>query len=122
MDSSKNQFILRGFRHVLDCRVFTFERIAADHSRSLITVRTDLALARKHQIPLQDLPLLCKGFLDSQEDSAATSAFVFGEVAMRLHADHVALRAEAAKLRKPSRRPHRELEDSDPGFPNPPFG
>jgi hypothetical protein len=104
MENSKAQFVLRGFRQIVDFRVFTFERIAADHSRSLFTVRADLALARRHRIPLQELPLLCRAVLEQIHEGGDQRAFVFTEADMRLYADGVAERAEAARQRKPPRR------------------
>ena len=108
MENSKVQFVLTGFRQVVDFRVFTFERIAADYSRSLFTVRADLALAQRHRIPLQELPLLCRAVLEQPREGGDGTSFVFTEADMRLYADRVAERAEAARQRKPPRRPHTE--------------
>lgn len=108
MENGKAQFVLRGFRQVVDLRVFTFERIARDHSRSLFTVRADLALARRHRVPLQELPLLCRAVLDQLHEGGDQRAFVFTEGDMRLYAVGVAERAAAARQRKPPRRPHTE--------------
>ena len=108
MESSKVQFVLSGFRQVVECRVFTFERIAADYSRSIFTVQADLAIARRHRIPLQELPLLCRAVLEQINEGEDQRAFEFTEADMRLYADGVAARAEAAKQRKPPRRPHTE--------------
>jgi hypothetical protein len=86
--------------------VFTFERIAEDGSRSLITIKANLDLARKHQIPLQELPLLCRAALEQLHEGGQGTSFVFSEADMRLYADDAAVRAEAARNRKPPRRPH----------------
>jgi hypothetical protein len=105
MEHAKANFVLKEFSHVAEFRVFTFERIDADRSRSLLTVRADLALARRHRIPLQELPLLCKGILDRLGESGDDRTFVFTEADMRRYADAAAERAAAAKQRKPPRRP-----------------
>ena len=105
MENSKAQFVLRGFRQVVDSRVFTFERIAEHHPRSLFTVRADLALARSHRIPLQDLPLLCRTVLERLSEAGDQRAFVFTEADMHRYAVDVAERAEAAKQRKQPRKP-----------------
>jgi len=86
MDNSKTQFVLKGFRQVVDFRDFTFERVEADRTRSQFTVRADLALARRHQVPLQELPLLCREVLDRLQAGGAAGP-------------------AAAKARKPARRP-----------------
>jgi hypothetical protein len=117
MENSKAQFVLRGFRQVAGFRVFTFEGIAADHSRALFTVRADLALAQRHRIPLQELPLLCRAVLERLHDDADKRAFVFSEADMRLQADVVAARAEAARQKRPPRRP--PTENVGAGWRNP---
>jgi len=104
MDTSRSQFVLRGFRQVVDFRVFTFERIAPDHSRSLFTVRADLALARRHRIPLQELPLLCRAVLEQIRETGDETAFVFTDADMGRYSEGVAARAMAAKQRR-NRRP-----------------
>ena len=63
----KMQFTLTGFSQVKEFRVFTFEGVAADRSRSAFTVRTDLALARQYAIRIQELPLLCRAVLERHE-------------------------------------------------------
>jgi hypothetical protein len=117
MENSKAQYVLRGFRQVVEFRVFTFERIASDRSRSLFTVRADLTLARRHRVPLQELPLLCRAVLERLNEDGDQRAFVFAEADMRLYADGVAGRAEAARQRKPPRRPH--TENVGAGWRNP---
>ncbi len=108
METVKANFILKDFRQVADFRVFTFERIAADHSRSLFTVGADMALARRHRIRLQELPLLCKALLDQQTDSGEVRMLVFTEGDMRRVVNREAERAEAARQRRTPRRPPTE--------------
>lgn len=106
--NAKLQFILLGFTHDMGFRVFAFEGVAADRSRAAFTVRTDLALARRYGIPLQDLPLLCRAILE-RRDGADKSAFTYTEEEMRIHADdRAAVRSAAALKRKPFRRPPTE--------------
>lgn len=101
----KMQYVLRGFRQITGFRVFAFEGIAADRKRSLFTVKADLALARRYGIPLQELPLLCRAVLERSHDGGEARAFAYAEPDMRVYADGAAARAEAAKQRKPPRRP-----------------
>ena len=101
----KAHYSLIGFRHDLGFRVFTFET-TEDHGRTAYVVRADLALARKHCVPIQELPLLCRALLlerRCQGDSAR--AYTFGETEMREYEDVCAARmAEAQKQRPPVRR------------------
>jgi len=104
VQNPKRQFILKGFSQVEGFRVFAFERIAEDWTRTSFTVRTNLALTRRYRIRLQELPLLCRAVLEHLEGEEQR-AFTFTEGDMRLHADGVAAREEAARQRKSPRRP-----------------
>ena len=104
--SERRQFVLTGFRQDGGYRVFGFRGIAADRSESMYAVRTDLALAQKHGIRLQELPLLCRGVLERMEAGEARVAFTYTEEEMHLRATRLAEVKEAAdQKRKPPRRP-----------------
>ena len=105
VENAKWQFLLKGFSEISGFRIFAFERIAADRTRTAFTVRTDLALTRRYGIRLQELPLLCRAVLERHHDGAEQTAFTYTEEDMSLHADSAAARDEAAKKRKPARRP-----------------
>ena len=59
------EFVFMGFDQLNTLRRFTFEGIAADHSRIKVVVIADLTLARHHAIQVQHLPLLCRQLLES---------------------------------------------------------
>jgi hypothetical protein len=105
VENPKLQFILTGFSQVMGFRVFAFEGIAADWTRSAFTVRTDLALIRRYGIRLQELPLLCRGILDRREAGEEKRAFTYGEEDMIRYADSAAAQKEAARKGKVPRRP-----------------
>ena len=105
MDNRKTQFTLKGFTQVLGRRVFEFEGVTADRTRSLFTVSADLALSRRYAIRLQELPLLCRSFLERCYEGEEQQEFAYTEEEMRLYADGVTAREEAAKLRRSPRRP-----------------
>jgi hypothetical protein len=105
MENPAMQFILKGFSHALGFRVFAFEGIAADRTRTAFTVRTDLALTRRYGIRLQELPLLCRAVLERCHNGEETRAFTYTEQDMCLYAECAAARVEAAKQRRPPRRP-----------------
>jgi hypothetical protein len=105
MENPKMQFLLTGFSEVMGFRVFAFERIAEDRTRTPYTVKTDLALTRRYGIRLQELPLLCRAVLERCHEGEEKRAFAYAEEDMRLYADCAAAREEAAKHRKPMRRP-----------------
>ncbi|MBI5084898.1 MAG: hypothetical protein HZB13_09925 [Acidobacteria bacterium] len=101
-------FVLNGFSEVEGYRVFAFDGVAADRSRSAFTVRIDVALSRNYGIRLQDLPLLCRGLLDSRDPGEQHSSYTYTEDAMRRFAAAASAAAAAARARRPPRRPSAE--------------
>jgi hypothetical protein len=101
------QFNLMGFSQDVGVRVFSFERVEADRTRTPCTVRADLALIRGYGIRIQDLPLLCRGLLERHDEGTQPGTLTFTENEMRIHAINcVAARDAAALKRKSSRRTH----------------
>lgn len=109
-------FILTGFRQDMGFRVFAFERRETTRSRMEFTVKADLGLIRRYDIRVQELPLLCRSLLERQEaveayrattvSDAETRALTFTEDEMRSCAnDRAAAKTEAARKRKPPRKP-----------------
>src|SRR5260370_14625399 len=98
------QFILTGFTQNTGFRVFAFERIGADRTRTPFTVRTDLELIRKYGIRVQELPLLCRGFLERRDETEQERAWIFTEDEMCLYASKCAAERDAAKKKKSLRK------------------
>jgi hypothetical protein len=97
-------FVLTGFTPDLGFRVFAFERVISGQPRTQHTVRADLALIRKFDIRVQDLPLLCRSLLDRREDSENGCDLTLTEEDMRTHAQVCAAAKTAAALKKKSPR------------------
>jgi len=107
MENQKSYFVLNGFSDEMGVRVFTFERVSAGRVRVLrmpFTVRTDVALAHKHGIRLQELPLLCRSVLERDHENQEQRAFTYTEEDMCQHADRIAARDEEAKHVKAARK------------------
>jgi len=115
----KMQFVLVGFTQDAGFRVFAFEGIGEDRTRTTFTVRADLALIRGYEIRVQELPLLCRGLLErvtqtgsevtSQESAGPEPArlentWIYTEEEMRLHANGCAEVRDAAQRKKSMRR------------------
>lgn len=66
-------FVLTGVAHERNARQFTFELAGSGKVRFRIVVIADLLLARKYEIPLQELPLLCLHLLDGRTAPAAAA-------------------------------------------------
>ncbi len=71
------QFTLLGFKQDTVYRVFSFECLADDRTKSAHTIRVDLALSRKHGIRLQELPLLCRSALEQELKAEGTELRTF---------------------------------------------
>jgi hypothetical protein len=98
-------FILTGFRQDAEYRVFDFEGIADDRSRSAFAVRADLGLIRQFGIRVQELPLLCRALLDQMGDVPGRHAITFTAEKMRQHAQNCAQAMVDAQARRSRRAP-----------------
>jgi hypothetical protein len=119
VENPATQFILKGFSEVTGFRIFAFEGISADRTRAPFTVRTDLALTRRYGIRLQELPLLCRAVLERLHEGGENRAFTYTEADMCLYASCAAARDEAAKRRRPPRRPVTDQAGTDGQLPPP---
>ena len=93
-------FALMGFTNELSLRRFTFELVGSGPPRTTMVVVADMALVRKYEIPLQELPLLCVRLLQSWTADADSTA-VFSEKEMIEYANR---REEAKTLAEQKRR------------------
>jgi hypothetical protein len=94
------QFILTGFTQSTGFRVFAFERIGADRTRTPFTVRTDLELIRKYGLRGQELPLLCRALLERHDEAEEERTWIYTEDEMRLYASNCAAERDAAQKKK----------------------
>ena len=95
----KLQFILTGFTQTAGIRTYGFET-TVDGRRINHTVEVDLALIPGYGIRIQDLPLLCREFLEQRTEPHEICAFVYSELEMRGHAEKLASAREEAEQRK----------------------
>jgi hypothetical protein len=99
------QFLLTGFTPGDAFRVYEFQGVDTDRTRTDFTVRTDLSLIRRYGIRMQELPLLCLGLLERRDAESGDRTLTFTEDEMRIHAGNCAAERDAAKLKKAARRP-----------------
>src|SRR5437867_549711 len=103
------EYVLTGFHQATSSiRQYAFQRIAADRTRTEFTVGVDLDLVRKYQISLQELPLLCRHFLEGQppaEEAEAVHTLTFPEEDMLGYANRRAAEQSEAKKKKAHRMP-----------------
>lgn len=103
MKETGMRYVLTGFTHSTGVRVFAFDGVTDQGVRAAYSVRADVALARKHGIQIQELPLLCRAVLDRRREGDDQRVFTFTEDDMTLHVN--AVHAAAGSKNKPSRRP-----------------
>ena len=101
-------FLLTGCRHVASVRVYAFEGVASDRTRTAFTVSIDTGLIGKYAIALQDLPLLCRQFLERRAPAPESQALTFTEAEMAGLAAERADALHAVQQRKFNRK--------NPGF------
>lgn len=97
-------FTLSGFTEGNGLRRFAFQCVGGDGGRRTIVVRADVSLARKHEIRLQELPLICLRLLQSSGDGTLAEAITLTEDQM-IAVQTTARTAAEKKFRKPPRRP-----------------
>jgi hypothetical protein len=128
-NAQQMQFTLTGFTQDAGCRVFAYDGVGEDRLRIKFTVRADLALSRKYNIRLQELPLMCLEILErtnamdeitGPEPVVAQRTLTFTEEAMIRYADEVVAARDAAALKRSSnRRQQPAKEAAAPGEFNP---
>ena len=105
-------FILTGFVHETNFRIFRFEQVEKGRERTQYTVRADLNLIRKYQIQMQELPLLCRRVLEQMPEDQPRRTFTYTEAEMGRHAD--AVRTASLKTKKhPSRHRSKKTAESE---------
>src|SRR5215831_2248088 len=104
-------FALIGFTDESGLRRFTFELAGSGPPRTTVVVAADMALARKYEIPLQELPLLCVRLLQSWTADADATA-VFPETEMIEYANR---RKEAKDLAERKRHMFRAAKSGAGG-------
>ena len=95
------EFVLVGFIQSGSMRKFTFESIGADHRRTPVVVLADLSLARAYAIQLQDLPLVCREFLEGSEPGVLAAG------PLTLNEAHMAALKKARNLIIEEKKPRR---------------
>lgn len=105
------EFVLTGFSQENNIRRYTFQALPAGNARpsgnptKRWTVSADLSLMRKHKIPLQELPLLCKRVVEAQgENAQPDDSLAFTERDMLGYANDRSAAELAAELKKRARR------------------
>jgi hypothetical protein len=91
-------FVLTSVAHQGTVRSFTFELAGAGPVRKKVVVVADLTLARKYNIPLQELPLLCLQLLEGRPPELE-GTLSFGESDM-VQYDHTRSELKSAAERK----------------------
>ena len=89
-------------------RQFAFDRIHSGASRTEVIVRADVTMARKYDIRLQELPLLCRLFLDGLPESELSSPVTLSEHHMMAIRASARMAAEKKDHKRPRNSPAAE--------------
>jgi hypothetical protein len=95
------EVVFLGFKQSDSKREFKFESIGADRSRTPVVVVADLSLARRYQIQIQNLPLLCRELLDRSDGEAVAAGTI------TLNETHMAALNESARVASEEKRSRR---------------
>jgi hypothetical protein len=99
------EYLLESYRQTAGLRVFAFDAVSPDRSRSRFTVSVDTALLIRYTISLQELPLLCRRFLEERAILGGSRTLTFAEADMAHLSAERAGALEALRQRKFNRRP-----------------
>jgi len=101
-------WVLSGSQQLENVRRFYFDTDGHPKDRRRVFVDADLTLIRRHNIPLQDLPVLCRGLLAVDSD---VESITFTEAAMLecVKARNEATDERARKRREQSAKAARHL-------------
>jgi len=105
------RFLMTGFEQANEVRQYAFIGIAADRSRRSFTVGADLSRARKHQITLQELPLLCCRLLEKLGEDATACSWTVSEADMLAYTHGRRIDQEAALGRSKSHASSHSVAD-----------
>ena len=91
-------FVFTGFRQDDSLRHYLFQSVTRPSEK--FTVGADLNLVRKHSIPLQELPLLCRRLLEAKDEPLNSPSLVFTEQDMLGYVEKRARAAHDAELKR----------------------
>jgi hypothetical protein len=108
------EYVLTGVEQTNNIRSYAFAEVDSDSRRASFTVAVDISLLRKYAIPLQELPLLCRHFLQAQRGAGSDQNLTYGEAEMAQYASRRADADRAMEARKAQRKRnfnHREKHE-----------
>jgi len=98
------EYVLTGVEHSGNIRLYAFAEVEHDVRRTGLSVAVDIDAVRKYGIPLQELPLLCRLFLEDQRGAGSDSSLTYDEAEMIKYATRRADAAREAEQRKAHRK------------------
>jgi hypothetical protein len=98
------EYLLTGIEQSDNIRSYAFAEVDRDTRTASFTVAVDISLLRKYAIPLQELPLLCRHFLQIKRESGSDQNLTYGEPEMVEYANRRADADRALEARKAQRK------------------
>jgi hypothetical protein len=94
------EYVLTNFEQQSNIRRFYFRGTNAARERMEFIVGVDLPTARKYNIPVQELPLLCLRYLEARTSDAQPRGVNFSEAQMADYATHRDLEKKRAESKR----------------------
>lgn len=98
------EYLLTGVEQSNNIRSYAFVEVDRDLRRTSFTVAVDISLLRRYTIPLQELPLLCRHFLEAQREAGSGQNLTYGEAEMVQYASRRADADRALEARRAQRK------------------
>jgi hypothetical protein len=98
------EYLLTGVEQSDNIRSYAFAEVDRDRRRTPFTVAVDISVLRKYAIPLQELPLLCRDFLEERREAGSDQHLTYGEAEMVQYASRRADASRAMRARKAQRK------------------
>ena len=98
------EYILTSVEQSQNIRLYAFTEIDTSANRAPMTVAVDMSLLRKYAIPLQELPLLCRHYVQQRRGAGSDSNLTYGEPEMVLYSTRRAESERATQERKTNRK------------------
>lgn len=107
------EYILTSVEQSQNIRLYAFTEVDTPAHRAPMTVAVDISLLRKYAIPLQELPLLCRHYVQERRGAGSDSTLTYGEPEMILYSTR---RAESERATQ-ERKSHRKIVSNGGGKP-----
>lgn len=98
------EYVLTGVERSGNIRLYGFAEFGSDFRQTEFSIAVDIDVVRKYGIPLQELPLLCRFFLEEQCAAGLDRNLTYDEAEMIKYTTRRADAARGTEQRKTHRK------------------